>query len=306
MIVHNHPYLGASHSPDVAVAVPIFHDGELLAWAAGDRPRARRRGLVPGDQRRRVRRLCGGEALQRAALVPTRRAQRRRRPDDLRQRPHRDDEPRRHERDARRVPARARAVPAARAALRRPDGDERRVRLDGLLERRLRAEIEKIPDGEYGPIVGWLDDDARNRDVRLRVETKVVVSGDEITIDLTGSNPRCRPASTSPSRARCWSGPTTPCARSCSTRSRSRPRAAERRRLPAREGGRTKGTIFNPTFPRACFSRFTQVQRVVDNTILALADALPDKVTAGTPPASTSARTPASTSRRASTGSTSR
>jgi len=34
VIVHNHPYLGASHSPDVAVAVPIFHDGELLGFAA--------------------------------------------------------------------------------------------------------------------------------------------------------------------------------------------------------------------------------------------------------------------------------
>ena len=42
-----------------------------------------------------------------------------------------------------------------------------------------------------------------------------------------------------------------------------------------------KGTIFNPNFPRACFSRFCQVQRVVDNTILALADALPQQVTAG-------------------------
>jgi len=42
-----------------------------------------------------------------------------------------------------------------------------------------------------------------------------------------------------------------------------------------------KGTIFNPSFPRACFSRFTQVQRVVDNTILALADALPQQVTGG-------------------------
>ncbi len=56
-------------------------------------------------------------------------------------------------------------------------------------ERMLRDEIAKIPDGEYGPIVGWLDDDARNRGVRLRVETKVIVEGDEITIDLTGSNP---------------------------------------------------------------------------------------------------------------------
>ena len=34
VIVHNHPYLGASHSPDVAVAVPIFHEGELLGYAA--------------------------------------------------------------------------------------------------------------------------------------------------------------------------------------------------------------------------------------------------------------------------------
>jgi N-methylhydantoinase B/oxoprolinase/acetone carboxylase alpha subunit len=42
-----------------------------------------------------------------------------------------------------------------------------------------------------------------------------------------------------------------------------------------------KGTIYNPTFPRACFSRFCQVQRVVDSTILALADALPEGVTAG-------------------------
>jgi N-methylhydantoinase B/oxoprolinase/acetone carboxylase alpha subunit len=42
-----------------------------------------------------------------------------------------------------------------------------------------------------------------------------------------------------------------------------------------------KGSLFNPQFPRACFSRFCQTQRVVDNTILALADALPEQTTAG-------------------------
>jgi 5-oxoprolinase (ATP-hydrolysing) len=42
-----------------------------------------------------------------------------------------------------------------------------------------------------------------------------------------------------------------------------------------------KGTIFNPNFPRACFSRFCQVQRVVDNTIVALSEVVPDLVTAG-------------------------
>jgi N-methylhydantoinase B/oxoprolinase/acetone carboxylase alpha subunit len=38
---------------------------------------------------------------------------------------------------------------------------------------------------------------------------------------------------------------------------------------------------FNPNFPRACFSRFCQTQRVVDNVNLALAEALPQKVTGG-------------------------
>ena len=42
-----------------------------------------------------------------------------------------------------------------------------------------------------------------------------------------------------------------------------------------------KGSIFNPNFPRACFSRFNQCQRVVDNTIVALSKVVPDLVTAG-------------------------
>ena len=42
-----------------------------------------------------------------------------------------------------------------------------------------------------------------------------------------------------------------------------------------------KGTIFNPNFPRACFSRFCQVQRVVDHVLHALAPVVPEKVTAG-------------------------
>ena len=98
------------------------------------RARARRRRLLPRHQRRRLRRLRGGQALQRPALVPPRRAQRRCRPDDLRQRPHRDDEPRRHERDDGRLRARPRPVPAARRRATAPDvGDERRLRVDGLL-----------------------------------------------------------------------------------------------------------------------------------------------------------------------------
>ena len=72
VIIHNHPYYGASHSPDIAVAVPIFWEDELHGLRRGHRPRARRRRLVPGHQRGRVRRLRRGEDLRRAALVPGR------------------------------------------------------------------------------------------------------------------------------------------------------------------------------------------------------------------------------------------
>src|SRR6266404_4826771 len=34
VIMHNDAYGGASHGPDVAFAVPVFHQGELVAFAA--------------------------------------------------------------------------------------------------------------------------------------------------------------------------------------------------------------------------------------------------------------------------------
>ena len=34
VFIHNHPYHGASHSPDVMIAVPIFHEGRHIAWSA--------------------------------------------------------------------------------------------------------------------------------------------------------------------------------------------------------------------------------------------------------------------------------
>jgi len=37
----NDPYLGASHTPDLCIAIPIFHDGKLCAWGLRQRPRGR-------------------------------------------------------------------------------------------------------------------------------------------------------------------------------------------------------------------------------------------------------------------------
>ena len=38
VIIHNHPYFGASHTPDMAVIVPIFHQGRLLGFGACPAP----------------------------------------------------------------------------------------------------------------------------------------------------------------------------------------------------------------------------------------------------------------------------
>ena len=220
VIVHNHPYLGASHTPDVAVAVPIFHEGELLGFAAVTAHVLDVGGSFPGINADAFDVYAEAKLYNGLRWYRRGRAERGPRPDDLRQRPHRDDEPRRHERDARRVPARARALPAARRPLRRRRGDERRLRLDGLLGAdAAQRDRERSPTATYGPDVGWLDDDARNRGVRLRVETRVIVEGDEITIDLTGSNPEVPTGYNVPVRGLAARRlPTTPSARSCSTR----------------------------------------------------------------------------------------
>ncbi|MBC7737100.1 MAG: hydantoinase B/oxoprolinase family protein, partial [Candidatus Saccharibacteria bacterium] len=34
VVIHNHPYFGASHSPDIGIVMPIFYCGELVGFSA--------------------------------------------------------------------------------------------------------------------------------------------------------------------------------------------------------------------------------------------------------------------------------
>jgi N-methylhydantoinase B/oxoprolinase/acetone carboxylase alpha subunit len=282
VIVHNHPYLGASHTPDIAVAVPIFHEGELIAFSAVTAHVLDVGGSFPG---------INADAFDLYAESKLYNGLRWYRRGEL------------NEELDRMIFDNVRTETMNRGDLNAmlgacQLGRERFLRLlsrygaDLVMsaayewmdysERMLRAEIAKIPDGEYVAPTGWLDDDARNRDVPLRVETKVVVEGDEITIDLTGSHPEVQTGYNVP-----YEG-TLLVAAYFVVRTILLDEATFPERVPQNEGifrpvtvVAPKGTIYNPNFPRACFSRFCQVQRVIDNTILALAEVAPEKVNAG-------------------------
>ena len=175
-------------------------------------------------------------------------------------------------------------------------------------ENMLREQIRKLPDGVYKAPTGWLDDDARNRGVRLRVETKVIVEDDEITIDLTGSNAGGadglqRPVRGLAARRRVLRGAHDPARRGDVPRAR----AAERRRLPAGEGDRAEGDDLQPDLPaRVLLALLPGAARRRQHDPRARGRAARRGHGRATRPGSTSAPTRASRRRWASTGSTSR
>jgi N-methylhydantoinase B len=282
VIIHNHPYLGASHTPDIAVAVPIIWKGELIGFTAVTAHVLDVGGSYPGinadsfDMYAESKIYNGLKWYNEGVLN-----------EDL------DKMVFDNVRTETMNRGDMHAMMAACIL-----GRDRFYRLlekygaDVCMssaydwmdysEKRLRAEIAKLPDGEYVAPTAWLDDDGRNRDVRLRVETKIIVQGDHITIDLTGSNAEVPTGYNVP-----FEGSLLVAAYfAIRTLLLDQDRLDEP--VPQNDGifrcvtvVAPKGTIFNPNFPRACFSRFCQCQRVVDNTIVALSVVVPDLVTAG-------------------------
>ena len=149
-------------------------------------------------------------------------------------------------------------------------------------EQRLRAEIAKIPDGDYHA-ESWLDDDGRNWDVPLRVNVNVKVRGSDIVIDLTGSSAEVETGYNVP-----FEGALLVACYYYIVRTLLLDDATIEEFIPQNEGMfrpvsavAPRGSIFNPNFPRACFARMAQVQRVLDCVIRALAPVMPERVTAG-------------------------
>ena len=148
-------------------------------------------------------------------------------------------------------------------------------------ERVLRQRIAEIPDGEYRT-EGFLDDDGRNRDVRLPVKICVRVKGDGIEIDLTGSADQVETGFNVPFEG------STKVACFCAIRSLLLDAETSEIKVPSNQGSfrpisviAPNGSIYNPKFPAAAEARFSQINRIIDLTYQALAPVLPNDIIAG-------------------------
>jgi len=282
VILHNDPYGGATHSPDVAIVIPIFNDGELVGFAGASAHVLDIGGAYPGLAIDLVDNWSEGN-IYRAVKLQEKGVWQERLWKHILENVR---TPTYNNGDIRAM------IAACELAKRRYVELLGRYGRDTVLgaargwldysERLLRQEIAKVPDGRYETEVGYLDDDGVNRGVKLPVKVAVEINGDEITYDLTGSSDEV------PSGFNCPFEGTTVSAMTFITRMIFLDEATYPVFVPQNEGMLApvnvvapKGSIFNPNYPRACFARFCQVQRAVDLALRALAPVIPDHVTAG-------------------------
>ena len=286
VIMHNDAYSGASHGPDVAFIVPVFHEGELVAFAANTAHHLDIGALSPGS--------CGivdamdayAEGLQFKAIKVY-------------------DQGVRNEavwqilRDNIRVSDLVVGDMEAQIASARIGAD----RLSDLIaqygyptfkaacasvmdyaERVMRGAIAKLPDGDYTAtthIDGFLDSPDPKKS-RLPLTVTIRVRGEEMEVDLTGTADQVpdRPINMP------FEG-TVDIAVWLTVRSVLLD-TATLGHIPVNEGlvrpikiKAPLGCLANPIFPAPTIARFAPGNQLADTVMKALAQAVPGQVSAG-------------------------
>jgi len=285
VIIHNSPYHGASHGPDIGFCVPVFHRNRLIGFSFTTAHHLDVGALSPGS--------CGivdaqdayAEGLQFLALKVYERGVK--------------NEPlwrmlRDNIRASEMVVGDMEAQVAACQI-----GAQRFVELvdrfglervmaasEDLMdysERMLRQEIEKLADGTYraeGFIDGFPDlEEPGYRDLRIAVA--VTVAGSDLTVDLTGTAAQIDRPLNMPFEG------TVDIAIYLTIRSVLLD-SATHEFVPQNSGQirpirivAPPGTLCNPTFPAPTIARFYAGNMIADTVMRALAPAAPDRVAAG-------------------------
>ena len=286
VVIHNSAYHGASHGPDVAFCVPVFHRDAHVGFSVTTAHHLDIGALSPGS--------CGivdamdayAEGLQFKALkVYDRGVKNAPLWEMLRDNIRASDLV---------VGDMEAQIAAARIGAQRfvelieaYGLDAVEAACDALMdysERIMRAAIAALPDGAYRArtyIDGYLDsDDPARRD--LPIEVTATVAGSDITVDFTGTAAQVpdRPINM-PLEG------TTDCAVWLTIRSILLDSAVHGH-IPQNSGltrpitiVAPKGTLVNPTFPAPTIARFCAGNQAADTLMKALAQAVPRQVSAG-------------------------
>jgi len=282
VILHNHPYHGASHSPDYGVLVPLFIDGVHLGFAGCTGHMVDIGAANPGFSVDVPDCFAEGQIIDSVKICEA--GQRIEGVWSLLMSNVRTPEANTGDLEA--------MIASCELGRDRFAGLVQKYGLDVVMscveewmdysERLLRARIAEVPDGVYPAPDGWLEDDGKHWGEPLKIATTVVVKGSDILIDLSGSNEQVTTGFNCP-----FEGSVLPTA-NFAVRSCLLPESAGGPGVPQNDGAfrpvhvyAPKGSIFNPTPPRGCEARFTQINRIPDQLMQALASVLPSAVTAG-------------------------
>lgn len=275
VLIHNNPFPGGTHLPDVDILVPVYYDKKLVAFTiarghhgdigganagsfAGDSTSIFQEGIrIPPTKLYEAGKLNRGFLDLLLANV--------------------------------RVPVFTWGDIQAQVAACRI-GERRLIemykkygpdQIDGVMgwamdysERLMRAEIEKIPDGTYS-FSDYLDNDGIDKEKEVKIHVKVTVDGNHIAFDYSGSDPQVK------GPANCVYGVVCS-ATYCSMFYLTDPS------IPKNHGCyrpikiiAPEGRVVNARYPSPVVSGNTETSsRIIDAVIGALARVLPEKVTA--------------------------
>ena len=283
MFVANDPHTaGGTHLPDINYAMPVYLDGELLAFVCNIAHHADVGGMAPGS-------MAGGmsEIFQEGLRIPViklfREGELQQDILDLLLLNVRVPEERRGDHYAQ--------IAACRLGQRRLlevvetySLERVRIAFDAIMsrtEQRFRRAIEEIPDGEYGFADVMDGDGIDTYDIPIKVAIRV--RGDQIKFDFRGTSAQV------PGNINVTMNATQ--ASVCYAL-----KALLDPEVPSNQGVLDvveivcePGTLLNGAFPAPVASRAHTCQRIIDVVIGALAEALPDRVVAAANGANTTA-----------------
>ena len=274
VFIHNDPYAGGTHLPDIAIIVPVFVEEALIALTATLTHHQDVGGMCPGSVP-----TNSTEIYQEGLRIPPMRL---------------FDAGRRNEtlfdimEKNIRIPqvffgdlnaqvasctiGKRRLIEAAGPY----QGQDIRAMFDALLDKSelmTRVAISKLPDGVYSAS-DCLDNDGVETDKPVNVKVTVTIEGDSIHCDLTGSSAQvkgpfnCVPSGTLSAACfvvRALTDPTIPSNGGCFR--------SIKLTLP-------EGSIVNPTEPAPVSSRTNTIKRITGCLLAALREAMPDRVPA--------------------------